>query len=57
MPAGQLWSLFYMNVVGWTLHPGYQKPGSERLSLEDCARLADLMLAEYQARFPTTEVH
>lgn len=51
MDHGHIWSLFYMSVVGWTLHPGYQKPGSERLSMDDCARLADRMLAEYVYRF------
>lgn len=36
-----LWSMFYASVVSFQFHPGTK----ERLSLDDCARVADEMLS------------
>jgi len=49
----QAFMLYFGTLVGWTLHPGYLKPGSERLTLEQCAILADAMVAETAKRYGT----
>lgn len=46
-----IWDLFFMQICSWRLHPGYLKPGVEPPSLEECAELADAMLAERNRRW------
>ncbi len=41
------WDIYFAGLVHMTMHPGYQKPGQIRPSLEDMATLADKML-EYR---------
>lgn len=47
----QVWCLYFATLVGWTLHPGYLKPGAERLTIEQCGILADAMIAETAKRY------
>jgi len=38
------WDMYYATVVGFTMHPGYEKPGTEKPSLEKLAEMADEMM-------------
>lgn len=42
MPLIALWSMYYSGVVSFQYHPG----NKEKLSLEQCADIADEMLAQ-----------
>ena len=40
-----LWEMYFMNVTGWSMHPGYLKEhGRNQPTLEDCAAIADEMV-------------
>lgn len=43
------WCLFFASVAGMVFHPGNARR-DDPLTISDCARLADLMLLEYEAR-------
>lgn len=40
----QLWDLYYSGVVGWSLHPGYLRDNTEKMTLEECADIVDKMI-------------
>lgn len=44
MDNNTAWDIYFSTAVGWTLHPGYQREGSQILTIEDCAEIADEML-------------
>jgi len=44
---GSIWSMYFCSIVSFQYHPGVR----ERLSLEDCGRVADLMLVEFRRRY------
>ena len=46
-----VWDLYFVTIVGWTFHPGYQKPGSTQWTIEDCADMADQMMNERSLRW------
>ncbi len=46
------WDVYFASLAGWTLHPGYKRPGTEKLSIIDCAEKADQMLLERKRRWP-----
>jgi hypothetical protein len=46
MDKNEEWNLYYITVVGWSLHPGYNKPGTKKLTLEDCVKIATEMQKE-----------
>lgn len=39
------WDVYFATLVGMILHPGYQREGTQKLTIEDCAKLADQMYA------------
>lgn len=39
-----VWDMYFAGLVSIAMHPGYLRPGTARLSLEDCAELADEMV-------------
>lgn len=41
-----LWDFYFAHIVGWSLHPGYKREGTDQLTLEECAEFVDLMLKE-----------
>ncbi len=49
------WDMYFSNLVGMSMHPGsgkdYGYGPSEKLSIEDCARVADEMLALHDVRW------
>ncbi len=45
MSEEQAWDLFFSGMVGWSYHPGYFKEGAKRMTLEECAAVADDMLS------------
>ncbi len=49
------WDLYFCSLAGWTLHPGYKRPGTSSLTIMDCAQLADQMLLERRRRWPDGE--
>lgn len=42
----EYWTLYYLTIVGWQYHPG----NKEKLSLDDCAKVADEMAKHTQRR-------
>ena len=36
--------IYFSGLVGWTMHPGYQRENTPCLSVEDCASLAHGMV-------------
>jgi hypothetical protein len=38
------WDIYFSTVVGWSLHPGYNKEGTKKISLEEAAKIADEMM-------------
>lgn len=50
MDKDQVWLLCFTGLVGWSMHPGYLKPGSDRMNLDQCADLADKMLEVIECR-------
>ena len=43
------WELYFATIVGMSMHPGYEREGTERPSLEECADKADEMM-EYEEK-------
>lgn len=39
-----LFAMYFSGVVGWSLHPGYFREGAKRMTLEQCAELAESMV-------------
>lgn len=52
MTDDQVWLLAYIQILGWTLHPGYLKPGCTPPSTEQVALTADQVVAELRKRYP-----
>lgn len=46
------WDLYFLTLVGWGRHPGYNRPNTPRPSLEECAKLADDMLEIRRRKWP-----
>ncbi len=42
--------LFFASIAGWILHPGYQREGTPRPTLEACADIAETMVLMSEAR-------
>ncbi len=38
------WDLYFLTIVGWSLHPGYQRNPESKLTLDEAAHMADEML-------------
>lgn len=38
------WELYFLTIVGWQYHPGYCRDESKRMTLEQCADLANDMM-------------
>ena len=38
------WDIYFATIVGMQLHPGYTREGTEPLTIEQCAQLADKMM-------------
>lgn len=41
-----VWDVYFCGLVSMTLHPGFNKPDTPNLTVEECAKLADAMLEE-----------
>lgn len=39
------WDNYFAEVTGWTHHPGYYRENATKPTLEECADIADQMLA------------
>jgi len=44
-----IFDIYFATIAGWTLHPGYQRENTEKLSLTDCAIMAGQMIEVKQA--------
>lgn len=40
----EVWDLYFMQLCGWLLHPGYLREGTFKPSLEEIADLVDTMM-------------
>ncbi len=45
------WDLYFSGVVAFACHPGFQREGTEKPTIEQCANIADQMLAERRRRW------
>jgi hypothetical protein len=45
------WDIYFAEVAGWTFHPGYYRENATKPTLEECADIADEMLAVRRRRF------
>jgi hypothetical protein len=45
-----VWDLYFSALCSWLLHPGYNREGTERPTIVDCADIADAMLEVRNAR-------
>lgn len=52
MDDKQIWAMYFASLTAMTLHPGYQRPDTEELSMKILANLADDMLKLTQEKFP-----
>lgn len=41
-----IWDLYFATVVGWSLHPGYQREGTEPIDIHEAAWIAAQMMKE-----------
>lgn len=39
------WAMYFATIVGMQLHPGYSRENVTALTLEECAEMADKMMA------------
>ncbi len=46
------WDIFFAGVVSINLHPGTTRDKAQPRSIEECAQIADQMLAERVKRWP-----
>lgn len=51
-PSFDVWDMYFSGIVGWGLHPGYLKyePDDDKMTLDDCADLADRMMKVREER-------
>jgi len=47
-----VWAMFFCNLVGFRLHPGFNRENTHLPTLEECAQQADEALKLYRSRFP-----
>ena len=40
------WDLYFSTIVGWQLHPGYNRENAKKLTIKEAAELADHMIQE-----------
>lgn len=52
MDDRDLFALYFGGIVGWQLHPGYQREGAQRMPLERCRDLALEMVRLTNEAFP-----
>lgn len=45
-----IWSMFFSSITGFQYHP--KNAAENRMTVEDCAKCADLMWVEFEKRFP-----
>jgi len=45
MDDQDVWDDFFGTLVGWAEHPGYYRENATKPTLEDCADMADAMMA------------
>jgi len=53
MKIETIWAMYFSSVTGFQYHPA--NPPKSRLTIMECANIADLMLAEHKLRFPELE--
>jgi len=44
-----IFDIYFATLAGWTLHPGYNRENTEKLTLTDCAIMAGQMIEVKQA--------
>lgn len=52
MDDKNIWCIYFASLTAMTLHPGYQRPDTEELSMKIIANLADDMLKITKEKFP-----
>ena len=45
-----VWDLYFAGLVAMTLHPGFNREGTVKPTIEDCAETADQMITERNKR-------
>ena len=45
-----VWDVYFAGLVSMTIHPGFNREGTEKPTLEECADMADKMMLERDKR-------
>jgi len=46
----EIWDLYFAGLVAMSLHPGFSRPDTEEITIQDCADIADEMMKEREKR-------
>lgn len=49
-----VWDMFFSEVAGWSIHPGFNRENAKQPTLEECAEMADEMMALRRKRLVGT---
>jgi len=40
----EIWDMYFGEIAGWTIHPGFNRENAKQPTLDECADMADEMI-------------